>query len=193
MSRRAPTVFAALGFYPAIPGTDVLALHGPLFLTATLNLGDGRALTITGGATGTARAFVQGASLNGQALSRSFIRYADLAAARNVLAFGIGASPHSSWASGPDEVPPSYPAGAVTHRRTWPSTGRSRPLRGSAARLSVPSTRWTASPSRTCPGTRTSGARAWWPSPASPTWLEVDLGAEAPVTGFLVTHAGARG
>jgi predicted alpha-1,2-mannosidase len=59
-------VFGALGLYPAIPGTDVLALGSPLFRRATLERGDGRRLTIVGRGARRDRPYVRSLTVDGR-------------------------------------------------------------------------------------------------------------------------------
>jgi putative alpha-1,2-mannosidase len=75
-------VLAALGIYPAVPGSDQLALSAPLFRQARLSLPDG---TLTINAPGTPRAVPK--TLNRWALRQPRIAFTALARGRHQLTF----------------------------------------------------------------------------------------------------------
>jgi putative alpha-1,2-mannosidase len=102
-------VFGALGFYPAVPGTDVLALGSPLFPKVTLHLRDGR-LSIT--APGAARdaPYVQRLSVNGRNSGKPWLHLARVAHGGH-LAFALGTTPNRRWGSRASAAPPSYAPG----------------------------------------------------------------------------------
>lgn len=103
-------VFGALGFHPAAPGTDVVVLASPLFPEAVLRLGD-RTLTITGEGASRERPYVSGATLDGAALARPWLRWSELGASSR-LGFVLADRP-SEWGTARDAAPPSYgPGGA---------------------------------------------------------------------------------
>jgi predicted alpha-1,2-mannosidase len=96
-------VWAALGMYPAIPGSDVLVLHGPLFPQTTLNLLHGT-ITIIGNGAGDSAPYVQSLSVNGQSSNASWIHFASIVNG-GTLAYNMGTSANTSWGSG--SLPPS--------------------------------------------------------------------------------------
>ncbi len=110
-------VFGALGFYPAIPGSDVLALGSPLFPKATVRLRGGR-LSIAAPRADRAAPFVQRLSVDSRRWSRPWLRLRDVARGAH-LAFGLGESPNTRWGSRPAAAPPSFGAttGAACTRR----------------------------------------------------------------------------
>jgi predicted alpha-1,2-mannosidase len=101
-------LFGALGFYPAIPGTDVLVLGGPLFQRTVLHLPGGD-VTISAPQAAREREFVSGLDLDGAVYDRAWLPFAELADGAN-LHFSMAGSPNAGWASDPDDAPPSYPA-----------------------------------------------------------------------------------
>ncbi|BDI33545.1 alpha-1,2-mannosidase [Capsulimonas corticalis] len=96
-------VWAALGMYPAIPGSDVLVLHGPLFPQATLNLQHGT-ITITGSGASDSAPYVQSLSVNGQSSNASWIHFANFVNG-GTLSYSMGASANTGW--GTSSLPPS--------------------------------------------------------------------------------------
>ncbi|MGC3956970.1 MAG: GH92 family glycosyl hydrolase [Verrucomicrobiota bacterium] len=99
-------IWAALGLYPALPGDDVLVFHGPLFPQAVVHLANGD-LTITGTGAAANAPYVQSLTVNGLALSESWIRFAEVANG-GTLAFVMGNSANTNWGSNLLLAPPSY-------------------------------------------------------------------------------------
>jgi putative alpha-1,2-mannosidase len=99
-------VWAYLGLYPVIPGTDVLVLHGPTFPSATLRLANGKTLTINGAGAGPGAPFVQSLQVNGVTSTKSWLRFADLSGGAT-LDYAMGPEA-SAWATGAADVPPSF-------------------------------------------------------------------------------------
>jgi predicted alpha-1,2-mannosidase len=96
-------VFASLGLYPEIPGSDELVLASPLFPRAVVRLAHGN-LMIDAPNAADSRPYVASASLNGRSLSRSWLRFAAVSRGGS-LRFRLGSQP-TRWASG--TAPPSY-------------------------------------------------------------------------------------
>lgn len=101
-------VFGALGLYPAIPGTDVLALGSPLFEEAILDL-PGGSITIVGKGARRERPFVQKLTVNGREQARPWLRFREISRGAT-LVFDLESSP-SDWGSDPEDAPPSFGAG----------------------------------------------------------------------------------
>jgi len=102
-------VFGALGFYPAIPGTDVLVLGSPLFEEATLDLPGGQ-LTIRGAGAGRANPYVERVAVDGVEHTAPWVRFRDLRRGAS-LAFDLGASA-GAWGEAAQDAPPSFAAGS---------------------------------------------------------------------------------
>jgi putative alpha-1,2-mannosidase len=101
-------VWAYLGMYPVVPGTDVLIVHGPQFPSIVVHLASGGTLTIGGQGAGSKGAhFVQGLTVDGKASTKSFFRFSDLAKGAN-LQFTMGTSANEAWGSGEADLPPSF-------------------------------------------------------------------------------------
>jgi len=101
-------VWAYLGLYPVIPGTDILVVHGPQFPSIVVHLANGNALTIRGDGAGVAGAhFIQSMSVNGTATTRSWLRFGDVASGAT-LQFTMGGSENHAWGSAATDVPPSF-------------------------------------------------------------------------------------
>lgn len=112
-------VFNALGLYPAIPGDDVLTVGAPLFSRVVVHLPGGHRLRVVTPHAGDRRYFVHAVSLQGKALHRSWLRYADLRHGATIR-ITTAARP-GRWARTLQASPPSYPA-TTKLPCGWPTT-----------------------------------------------------------------------
>jgi predicted alpha-1,2-mannosidase len=99
-------VFSALGFYPVNPADGNYVLGSPLVTDAQIRLGEGRTFRVSAKNNSEANSYVQSVSLNGKALSRSFISHAEIMAGGE-LVFTMGPEPNTSWATRTEDLPPS--------------------------------------------------------------------------------------
>jgi len=98
-------VLGAVGLYPAVPGTDILALGTPLFPSVTLHLPGGAVeIRARGAATDP---YIRELRIDGRVHERSWVRFGDLASGAR-LEYGLAGEPDASWARGPEAVPPSF-------------------------------------------------------------------------------------
>ncbi|MCR6488837.1 GH92 family glycosyl hydrolase [Amycolatopsis sp. OK19-0408] len=178
-------VFAALGMYPATPGSDVLALHGPLFSGVSIIRPSGT-IRITGAGAGQGAQYVQSLSVNGTATSKSWIRYGDIAGA-STLGYTMGSSP-SAWGTNAADVPPSYTDGA-TQPPAAPDLGTNL-AQGKAANGSA-SCNSAESAAKAVDGSLANNSK--FCSTAATKFLQVDLGSAQDVSKFVVKHAGLGG
>jgi predicted alpha-1,2-mannosidase len=171
-------VWAALGMYPATPGADTLALHGPSFPSILIQRSAGN-VTINASGSGP---YVQ--SLSGA--THNYLRYPDLASGAT-LSYTMGSSP-SSWGTGTGDVPPSWGDG-FTPPATAPTLGTNLALgkatSGTAACAS------TESSDKAVDGTLASNSK--FCTGASGPHLQVDLGSAQNVAAFVIKHAGLGG
>ncbi len=100
-------VWAALGLYPAIPGTSVLALHGPLFPRVCVSVPGAHLFTIEGQGAGATRPYIQAVTLNGRPLSQTWLPVTALRPGAT-LRFTLGATPNVQWGSSDAARPPSF-------------------------------------------------------------------------------------
>ncbi len=98
-------VWNALGMYPVIPGVGGLVLGTPMFSHATLKLGNGSVLEINSRGEGI---YVQSVKLNSKSYESTWLPLDKLSAKTNQVEFTLGSEPNKSWASKPDEFPPSF-------------------------------------------------------------------------------------
>jgi predicted alpha-1,2-mannosidase len=97
--------WAMLGMYPVVPGNDVLVLGSPLFDKATVKLPSGATLVVTGHGGGPDAPYVQSVTMNGAPLTRSFVRWSELANGAT-LDFALGPTANTAWGAAPAERPP---------------------------------------------------------------------------------------
>jgi putative alpha-1,2-mannosidase len=99
-------VFGALGFAPAVPGTDTLALGSPLFGRVTLKL-HGGTLDIRAPRAGGDRVYVRGVRLRGRPLRRTWLTWDDIARG-GTLHFALTDKRGSAWGTAASTAPPSW-------------------------------------------------------------------------------------
>jgi len=176
-------VWAALGMYPAIPGADVLALHGPSFSSILIQRAAGN-IQIDGGGSSQ---YVQGVAVNGASQSRSYVRYPDLAAG-GTISYTMGTSPSTTWGTGAGDVPPSFNDG-WTPPVGEPNLGANL-AKGKPATSSAPCGA-SESADKAFDGLLVNDSK--WCSTASNAFLQVDLGSAQNVSSFVIKHAGLGG
>jgi len=104
-------VWGALGLYPEVPGTGVLAIGSPLFERATVRLAGGRKLRIAASVRrrGSVRRnpYIRRLRLNGSPHGRPWTTYCALARG-GTLAYRLGRSPNRAWGDSTVALPPSF-------------------------------------------------------------------------------------
>ena len=99
-------VFGTLGFYPVTPGIDYYAIGSPSVVSAKLHLPNGKEFVIKAANVSDKNFYIQSASMNGQAYTKSFIKYKDLQKGGS-LEFNMGDAPQKKWATKLNERPVS--------------------------------------------------------------------------------------
>ncbi|MGA9826746.1 MAG: GH92 family glycosyl hydrolase [Rhodanobacteraceae bacterium] len=92
-------VFTALGFYPVAPASNQYVIGRPFVRRAMLNLPDGKRFTVTADNLDAAHPYVGSVELDGQALTRTWLRHSDIMAGGD-LHFVMQAEPNHAWGSG---------------------------------------------------------------------------------------------
>ncbi len=98
-------IWNALGMYPVIPGVGGLVLGTPMFPHAVMKLGSGKVLEIASSGEGI---YVQSVKLNGNPYESSWLPLDKLQSGHNRLQFKLAKEPNHSWASRPEDFPPSF-------------------------------------------------------------------------------------
>jgi predicted alpha-1,2-mannosidase len=99
-------VFSALGFYPVIPGTDVLVLGSPLFQKAVVHRSRSDLIILGNGAADHAP-YIQRLSVIGKAWDKPWLRFSEIANGGS-LQFDLSAVPNTAWGSSEENAPPSF-------------------------------------------------------------------------------------
>jgi predicted alpha-1,2-mannosidase len=104
-------LFTSLGFYPVTPGSGEYVIGRPFVDRAVLHLPNGKTFSIIAENLSDANGYVGSVRLNGQPLSRSFIRHEEIMQGGE-LRFSMQARPNRSWGTDPHFRPysmSSYP------------------------------------------------------------------------------------
>lgn len=101
-------VWAALGLYPATPGTTVLAVNTPAFDQARISLGDGATIDISApGASGPDGArYITGLSVDGAPTGTSLP--ASIVTTGGSVDFTLSGTPDTTWGTEVSAAPPSW-------------------------------------------------------------------------------------
>lgn len=99
-------VFAALGMYPELPGSDILVFGSPLFPKAVVHLQKGD-LTITVNGAGEDSPYVTKLSVNGHQWKKTWVHFSDICH-DGTLAFDLSSTPDKNWGKARSHAPPSF-------------------------------------------------------------------------------------
>jgi len=99
-------LLSALGFYPVDPVSGNYVIGSPMFSRATIDLGNGRLLSIEAHNVSPENLYIQSATLNGRPLTKSWMSHQEVAPGGKLL-FEMGRRPNKRWAESESEVPPS--------------------------------------------------------------------------------------
>ncbi|WP_019614747.1 GH92 family glycosyl hydrolase [Psychromonas ossibalaenae] len=102
-------VFTAMGFYPVNPADQRYIIGSPIFPKVELNQPNGNTFTITAENVSEQNIYIQSVSLNDISLDRSWISHDEITQG-GTLSFVMGDTPNQSWASTPENFPPSWTA-----------------------------------------------------------------------------------
>ncbi len=103
-------VFGALGLYPEIPGSGVLAIGSPLFPHASVLVGEKHRLRIEAAGASAQHPYIRGLRIHGRPYDRPWINYCALTRDPE-LDFTLAGRPNRRWGSGESALPPSYGPG----------------------------------------------------------------------------------
>jgi predicted alpha-1,2-mannosidase len=107
-STSAWVVWASLGLYPMIPGTDILVLSGPVLPTATVHLANGNTLRIVATGEDPEGSYIQSVRVGDAPLRRSWLRFAEISDG-TTLDFQMARQANHEWGSRDQDLPPSFP------------------------------------------------------------------------------------
>ncbi|MET7607467.1 GH92 family glycosyl hydrolase [Streptomyces avermitilis] len=134
-------VWAALGVYPATPGTADLTVHSPLFERAVLDLPGSHSLDIRAPGASADTKYVHRLKLDGATWERTYLPQSTVRKGAR-LGLTLSGSPDKTWATGAKAAPPSYQEGEraflanVSPSQTTVDRGKTATLTVDAQRLS---------------------------------------------------------
>jgi hypothetical protein len=100
-------VWAAMGLYPVVPGSDEYVIGVPLFSRIALDVGADRRFAIrTRGASPGGEVFVESATLDGETLTRSYLRHDEIVRGGE-LVLTLRKQPGETWGREPADRPRS--------------------------------------------------------------------------------------
>jgi predicted alpha-1,2-mannosidase len=109
-------VLSAMGFYPASTGRPEYTIGAPYFPKMSVLVpnakGEARSITISAPDVSSANRYVQGLTLNGVSITRSYLTHAELVEGAT-LEFQMGPNPSPSWGTADADLPSSITQGTA--------------------------------------------------------------------------------
>lgn len=96
--------FSMMGFYPVAPGTDQYVLGSPVFAEMSVATGKNKKFTVIAKDVSDAARYIQSATLNGKAFTRTYITHAELLKG-GTLIFQMGEKPNKQWGTHEADMP----------------------------------------------------------------------------------------
>jgi len=89
-------VFSALGFYPVLPGSEAYAIGSPMVLNATVNLENGKTITINTKNQSKDNVYIQKVTINGIKIHQATFNHSDISNG-GTITYYLGSEPNTSW------------------------------------------------------------------------------------------------
>jgi predicted alpha-1,2-mannosidase len=100
-------VFSALGFYPVCPGSGEYALGSPLFKSVTLNLANGKKVTVKASNNDKSKRYVSSMKVNGKNYTKNYITHETLSNGANID-YQMSATPNVTKGTNKNDWPYSF-------------------------------------------------------------------------------------
>ena len=97
-------VFSSLGFYPVTPASDQYVLGAPLFKKATIQLENGKTITINASANSEQNRYVKDLKVNGKAYAKNWLSHSELMKGAT-LDFDMSSTPNKKRGINKEDVP----------------------------------------------------------------------------------------
>jgi predicted alpha-1,2-mannosidase len=97
-------IFGVLGFYPVCPGSDQYVIGAPFFKEVSIQLPNGKSLTVKAPKVSDKNRYVKKVLLNGKEYSKLYLTHADLLAG-GVLEFDMASKPNKARGQKPADKP----------------------------------------------------------------------------------------
>ncbi len=101
-------VLGALGVYPAVPSTPVLAIGAPLFQHAQISLPSGHTISIEAPGAGTEATTIESMDLNGAPYEKTWLNWNQLHEGASIKVT-LSTARSSTWGTAAGDAPPSFP------------------------------------------------------------------------------------
>jgi len=108
-------VWAALGLFPATPGTDVLTVNAPAFDAARVHLAAGRTIDVTAAGANEGKRYVSGLAVDGRRTDATWTDLASLTRGHgsSTVSFTLASKASPTWGTSAKSAPPSYGEGSA--------------------------------------------------------------------------------
>lgn len=100
-------VFSALGFYTVCPGTDQYVIGSPIFKSATLNLENGKKVSIKSNNTSSNNRYIASMKLNGKVYTKNYLTHKDLLDGASIV-FDMSSVPNKQRGISQSDAPYSF-------------------------------------------------------------------------------------
>ncbi len=97
-------VFSSLGFYPVTPASDQYVIGAPLFKKVTIQLENGKIITINAGSNSNENRYIKGMKLNGKVYSKNWLSHSELMKG-GTLDFDMSATPNNKRGINKEDFP----------------------------------------------------------------------------------------
>jgi predicted alpha-1,2-mannosidase len=97
-------VFSSLGFYPVTPASDQYVIGAPLFKKVTIQLENGKTITINAGSNSNENRYIKGMKLNGKAYSKNWLSHSQLMKGATID-FEMSATPNNKRGINKEDFP----------------------------------------------------------------------------------------
>ncbi len=103
-------VWAALGLYPATPGTSILTVNTPLFDRIEIRLPAGQFIRIAAPGASSGLKYISGLSVDRQPTDQTFLP-GSIVRTGGEVTFSLAAVPNTTWGTSESSAPPSFGGG----------------------------------------------------------------------------------
>jgi predicted alpha-1,2-mannosidase len=97
-------VFSSLGFYPVTPASDQYVIGAPLFKKATIQLENGKTITIKAASNNNENRYIRGMKLNGKSFSKNWLSHSELMKGATID-FDMSAEPNTKRGINKEDFP----------------------------------------------------------------------------------------
>lgn len=100
-------IFSAMGFYPVCPGTDQYVIGAPLFKRISLQLENGKTITIDAPKNNTSHRYIESMTMDGESYTKTWLSHSRLMSGARI-GFKMGEQPKVKINLKPEDLPYSF-------------------------------------------------------------------------------------